>query len=108
MDWTNRFTLGGFTVTYSTFQMAWEVVEKRDGYEVAFRWFPSRKKAEANASGRLQQIEARPVTKPASFAAQSSIETSIGNFEEKLKTRRPLKILVAGETTTKYDYMTDI
>ena len=49
------------------------------------------------ASGRLQQIEARPVTKPASFAAQSSIETSIGNFEEKLKTRRPLKILVAGE-----------
>ena len=52
------------------------------------------------ASGRLQQIEARPVTKPASFAAQSSIETSIGNFEEKLKTRKPLKILVAGETTT--------
>ena len=97
MDWSNRFTLAGFTVTYSTFQMAWEVVEKKGGYEVAFRWFYSRKKAEANASGRLQQIEARPVTKPASFAAQSSIETSIGNFEEKLKTRRPLKILVAGE-----------
>ena len=75
---------------------------------MAFRWFPSRKKAEANASGRLQQIEARPVTKSTSFAAQSSIETSIGNFEEKLKTRRPLKILVAGETTTKCDYITDI
>jgi len=27
--------------------MAWEVIEKRDGYEVAFRWFYSRKKAEA-------------------------------------------------------------
>ena len=37
MDWSNRFTLGGFTVTYSTFQMAWEVVEKRDDYEVAFK-----------------------------------------------------------------------
>ena len=46
MDWTNRFTLAGFTVTYSTFQMAWEVVEKRDGYEIAFRWFYSKKKAE--------------------------------------------------------------
>ena len=29
MDWSNRFTLGGFTVTYSTFQMAWELVEKK-------------------------------------------------------------------------------
>ncbi len=46
MDWSKRFTLGGFTVTYSTFKMAWEVIEKRDGYEVAFRWFYSRKKAE--------------------------------------------------------------
>jgi len=26
------FTLAGFTVTYSTIQMAWEVIEKRDGY----------------------------------------------------------------------------
>ena len=46
MDWSNRFTLGGFTVTYCTFQMAWEVIEKRNGYEVVFRWFYSRKKAE--------------------------------------------------------------
>ena len=29
---------GGFTVTYCTFQMAWEVIEKQDDYEVAFRW----------------------------------------------------------------------
>ena len=47
MDWANRFSLGGFTVTYSTFQMAWEVVEKKEGYEVAFRWFYSKKKAVA-------------------------------------------------------------
>ena len=46
MDWANRFTLAGFTVTYSTFQMALEMIKKRDGYEVAFRWFPSKQKAE--------------------------------------------------------------
>ena len=33
------------TVFYCTFQMDWEIVEKRDGYEVAYRWFGSRKKA---------------------------------------------------------------
>ena len=47
MEWAKRFSLGGFTVTYSTFQMAWEVVEKKEGNEVAFRWFYSRKKTEA-------------------------------------------------------------
>ena len=47
MDWSNRFTLGEFTVTYFTFLMAWEVVEKLGGYEVGFRCFYSRKKAEA-------------------------------------------------------------
>ena len=36
-----------------------------------------RRKRRHFASGRLQQIEARPVIKSASFAAQSSIETSI-------------------------------
>ena len=45
MDWSNRFTLAGFTVTYCTFQMAWEVIEKKGDYEVAFRWFPSKQKA---------------------------------------------------------------
>ena len=45
MDWSNRFTLGGFTVTYCTYQMAWEVIEKQGDYEVAFRWFPSKQKA---------------------------------------------------------------
>ena len=47
MDWANRFTLGGFTVSYSSFQRAWEVIEKKDGYEVVFRWFTSKNKAEA-------------------------------------------------------------
>ena len=50
---TNRFTFGGFTVTYSPFQMAWEVVEKRDGYEVAFRWITSKLRAEKFCLGRI-------------------------------------------------------
>ena len=44
MDWSNRFTFEVFIVFYSSFQMAWEVIEKQGDYEVAFRWFPSKKK----------------------------------------------------------------
>ena len=33
MEWSNRFTLGEFTVTYCTLQMAWEVIEKEGDYE---------------------------------------------------------------------------
>ena len=29
MDWSNRFTLGGFIVSYCTFEMALEVIEKK-------------------------------------------------------------------------------
>ena len=49
MDLANRFTLGGFTVTYSTFQMAWEVIEKaenEDRTEVSHRWFKNWETAE--------------------------------------------------------------
>ena len=34
MEWAKRFSLGGFTVTYSTFQMAWEVLEKKEGIKL--------------------------------------------------------------------------
>ena len=44
MDWSNLFTLGGLIVSYSSFQMAWEVIEKKGDYEVAFRWFLSKQK----------------------------------------------------------------
>tara|TARA_B100001250_G_C19284431_1_gene564716 strand:- start:382 stop:519 length:138 start_codon:yes stop_codon:yes gene_type:complete len=37
VEHSNRFTLAGLTVTFSTFQMAWEVIEKRDGYEVGLQ-----------------------------------------------------------------------
>ena len=30
MDWSNRFTFGGFIVSYSTFEMGWEVIEKAE------------------------------------------------------------------------------
>ncbi|HJO43007.1 MAG TPA: hypothetical protein QF683_00025, partial [SAR324 cluster bacterium] len=49
MDLANRFTLGGFTVTYSTFQMAWEVIEKtenEDRTEVSHPWFKNWETAE--------------------------------------------------------------
>ena len=54
MDWSNRFTLNEFTVTYCTYQMAWEVIEKQGDYEVAFRWFPSKQKAENFCLGRIK------------------------------------------------------
>ena len=54
MDWSNRFTLGGFIVSYSSFKMAWEVIEKQGDYEVAFRWFPSKQKAENFCLGRIK------------------------------------------------------
>lgn len=52
--WANRFSFGPLTVSYSTFAQGWEVVEKHGDREVAFRWFPSLKKAEAFALSRLK------------------------------------------------------
>ena len=46
---------GGFNVTYCTFQMALEVVEKKEGYEVPFRWISSRKKAETFCLRKLKK-----------------------------------------------------
>ena len=37
MDWSNRFTIGGFTVSYCTLNLMWEVIEKMEAlgiYEV--------------------------------------------------------------------------
>ena len=47
MDWSNRFSLSGLIVSYSTFHQMWEVISERDGIEVSYRWFPTKKKAEA-------------------------------------------------------------
>ena len=53
MDWSNRFTFGGFTVSYSTFRQGWEVIMEKDGMEVSYRWFPTKEKAEAFAIKKL-------------------------------------------------------
>jgi len=53
VEHSNRFSLAGFTVFYSTFQMAWEVIEKQGDYEVAFRWFYPKQKAEEFCLGRI-------------------------------------------------------
>jgi hypothetical protein len=31
MDWSNRFNFGEFFVNYWTFQIPWEVIEKKGG-----------------------------------------------------------------------------
>ena len=56
MEWANRFSLGGFTVSYSSFQMAWEVIEKtedEDRTEISHRWFKNRETAERWCEERL-------------------------------------------------------
>ena len=49
-----HFSLVGFIVTFCTFQMALEVIEKKGDYEVAFRWFPSKQKAENFCLGLIE------------------------------------------------------
>ena len=46
MDWSNRFTFGGFIVSYCTLNQMWEVIEKMEALEVSYRWFTSKKRAE--------------------------------------------------------------
>ena len=53
-NWANKFSFGPLTVAYSTYAQGWEVVEKKGEIELAFRWFPSLKKAEAFAYSRLK------------------------------------------------------
>jgi len=53
MDWSNRLTLGGFTVTYCTFRQRWEVIKEKDGMEVSYRCFPTKEKAEEFAMNKL-------------------------------------------------------
>ena len=41
MDWSNRFTFGGFTFTYCTFRGMWEVLEECSHHgarEASWRW----------------------------------------------------------------------
>ena len=46
--------LQGSLVSYSTFQMAWEVIEKQGDYELAYRWLHSKQKAENSCLGRIK------------------------------------------------------
>ena len=54
MDWSNRFNFGGFFVNYWTFQIPWEVIEKKGDYEVTYRRFPSKQKAENFCLGLIK------------------------------------------------------
>ena len=56
MDWSNRFTLAGFTVTYCIFQMVWEMIKKTeddDRMEICHRWYKNRELAEKWYTDRI-------------------------------------------------------
>ena len=57
MDWSNRFTIGGFTVSYCILNQMWEVITEKDGIELSYRWFGTKEKAEAVCMGRLDQTK---------------------------------------------------
>ena len=44
----------GLTVSYCTFQMAWEVIEKKDDYKIAYHCFPTKQKVENFCLRRIQ------------------------------------------------------
>ena len=46
MDWAIRFSLSRLIFSYSMLLQMWEVVTEKDGIEVSYRWFGSKKKAE--------------------------------------------------------------
>ena len=54
MDWANLFTFGGFVISYSSSQLAWEVIGEKDDYNLAYHWFTTKQKAENFCLGRIQ------------------------------------------------------
>ena len=53
MDWSNRFTFGGFIIFYNKLHQMWEVITERDGIEVSYPWFGTKEKAEAFLYGEI-------------------------------------------------------
>ena len=53
MDWANRFSLSRLIVSYTMLLQMWEVITERDGIEVSYSWFPTKKKAEPSAMNKL-------------------------------------------------------
>ena len=53
MDCANRFSLSGLIVSSSPFHQMWEVITKKNEIEVSYRWFATKKKAEAFVMNKL-------------------------------------------------------
>ena len=53
MAHSNRFSLVGLIVSYSTLHQMWEVITEKDGIEVSYRSFRKREIAEAFALNKL-------------------------------------------------------
>ena len=47
LNYTYRFSLSRLIVSYTMLLQMWEVITERDGIEVSYRWFPTKRKAEA-------------------------------------------------------------
>ena len=62
MDWSNRFTFGGFFVSYYNLNQMWEVIEKMEALEVSYRWFTSRKRAETFCVRKISGAQQVPNT----------------------------------------------
>ena len=64
MNWSNRFSLGGVTVSYSTFHQIGEVITEKDGIEVSYRWYGTKEKAEAFVFSKLangEEMNTKPI-----------------------------------------------
>ena len=57
MAHSNRFSLSGLIVSYSTFRQMWEVITAKDGIEVSYRWFETKDKVEAFVYNKLATAE---------------------------------------------------
>ena len=60
MDWSNRFALGGFIVSYCTFRGMWDVLEECSHHgarEASWRWFRSKKEAREFCLVKLRSLD---------------------------------------------------
>jgi len=46
LDRANNLRLSELIVSFSTLHQGWKVITEMDGFEVSYRWFGSKKKAE--------------------------------------------------------------
>ena len=79
MDWSNRFNFGGFFVNYWTFQIPWEVIEKKGGPRGALQICKIQKLCRIGKSWK-------PLRKPEAGEADTFVLNRIG-IQQRLRLR---------------------